>query len=177
MLVKGSTDRDLCEILNDVGLGYLLERFGSLDYNPAFGGGSTNVSNKTDETSNGAVLANGSAGSSISNETNGKGIVIDEVMVNGEIVKVYNSNSGSTDGKQTWSTLLSGGERQKLVFARVLFHAKHFVLLDEPTSAISYDFEDMLFELLKKRGFTLITVSHRDSLLRYHDYLLHLSAG
>ncbi|GME89853.1 unnamed protein product [Ambrosiozyma monospora] len=92
MLVKGSTDRDLCEILNDVGLGYLLERFGSLDYNPAFGGGSTNVSNKTDETSNGAVLANGSAGSSISNETNGKGIVIDEVMVNGEIVKEKDKN-------------------------------------------------------------------------------------
>jgi ATP-binding cassette subfamily D (ALD) long-chain fatty acid import protein len=62
-----------------------------------------------------------------------------------------------------------------LIFARVLFHAKKVVVLDEPTSAISYDFEDILFETLKKRGFTLVTISNRESLIKYHDYILKLN--
>ncbi|ODQ48271.1 hypothetical protein PICMEDRAFT_51536 [Pichia membranifaciens NRRL Y-2026] len=78
------------------------------------------------------------------------------------------------DGKTDWDSLLSGGERQKLIFARVLYHNKKLVVLDEPTSAISYDYEDILFDLLKTRGFTLITISNRESLIKYHDYILEL---
>ncbi|ODV86108.1 hypothetical protein CANARDRAFT_198085 [[Candida] arabinofermentans NRRL YB-2248] len=131
MLQKGITDDDLIEYLNEIGLGYLIDRFGSLDYSP-----------------------------SLSDESQLKDLLIDEVVVN--------------DGKKTWFSLLSGGERQKLIIARILFHNKKFIVLDEPTNAISYDSEDAIFEMLKKKGFTFITISHRDSLLKYHDYLLDL---
>ncbi|AOA64221.1 Peroxisomal ATP-binding cassette transporter complex (Pxa1p-Pxa2p) subunit [Komagataella phaffii CBS 7435] len=76
--------------------------------------------------------------------------------------------------KNSWFSLLSGGERQKMIIARVLFHNKTYVVLDEPTNAISYDMEDYLFKLLKKRGLTIITISHRSSLEKYHDYCLEL---
>ncbi|VEU23149.1 DEKNAAC104037 [Brettanomyces naardenensis] len=151
MLQKGFTDETIIGYMNEVGLGYLLERFGSLDYNP-----SADNSNKEDE----AELKNR---------------LIDEVVVNGKSVQVYDSNTGgSVDGKKSWFSLLSGGERQKVVFTRILFHNKPFVVMDEPTSAISYDYEDSLFEFLRKKNITLITITNRDSLMKYHDYLLEL---
>ncbi|ESX00802.1 hypothetical protein KL918_004420 [Ogataea parapolymorpha] len=141
MIEKGYTDHQLITYLNEVGLGYLLERFGNLDYHP--------------------------------NET--ATIMTDELIVNGKSVKIYNSNVGLGDGKKSWHTLLSGGERQKLIMARVLFHQKKFVILDEPTNAISYDYEDAIFEMMKAKKFTFITISHRETLIKYHDYVLRLN--
>ncbi|KAH3666264.1 hypothetical protein OGAPHI_004453 [Ogataea philodendri] len=143
MLEKGYSDEDLEGYLNDVGLGYLLDRFGSLDYHP--------------------------------NET--ATMLSDELIVNDKKVKIYNSNLGFGDGKKNWDTLLSGGERQKLIIARVLFHQKRFVILDEPTNAISYDYEDAIFEMMKAKKFTFITISHRETLIKYHDYLLQLNSA
>lgn len=140
MLQQGYTDDILIEYMREVGLGYLVDRYG-LDYNPA--GQPT--------------------------------VLIDEVVVNSKIVPVYDSNvGGPTDGKKTWLSLLSGGERQKLVFARILFHNKRYVVMDEPTSAISFDYEDILFDMMHKKGFTFITISNRESLLKYHNYLLEV---
>ncbi|QPG74193.1 hypothetical protein FOA43_001517 [Brettanomyces nanus] len=153
MLQKGFTDDDIIGYLNEVGLGYLLERFGSLDYNP----GIDTLGNEDED------------------EAKRKNRLIDEVVVNGVTIEVYDSNMGGlVEGKKTWFSLLSGGERQKIAFARILFHHKPFVVMDEPTSAISYDSEDMLFELMRKKSFTFITITNRDSLIKYHDYLLDL---
>lgn len=137
---RGDDDIKIKSVLKDVGLDYLVERFG-LDYNP-----------------------------------HGKGLFIEEYNINDRKFELFDSYvGGEIDGKTNWENLLSGGERQKLIFARILFHNKKFVVLDEPTSAISYDYEDILFDLLKKRGFTLITISNRESLIKYHDYILKLN--
>ncbi|GMM34395.1 ATP-binding cassette long-chain fatty acid transporter [Saccharomycopsis crataegensis] len=73
-----------------------------------------------------------------------------------------------------WSSVLSGGEKQRINIARVLFKSPTFVILDESTNAISTDIEDYLYDLLKTRGITFITLSHRPLLMKYHDYLIQI---
>lgn len=74
-----------------------------------------------------------------------------------------------------WKNVLSGGEKQRMNFARILFHKPRFVVLDEATNAISVDMEDYLFNVLKKYKFNFITISQRPSLIKYHDILLEIN--
>ncbi|CCE62758.1 hypothetical protein TPHA_0D01170 [Tetrapisispora phaffii CBS 4417] len=74
-----------------------------------------------------------------------------------------------------WKDVLSGGEKQRMNFARILFHKPRFVILDEATNAISVDMEDYLFKMLKKYRFNFISISQRPSLVKYHDLLLEIS--
>ena len=76
------------------------------------------------------------------------------------------------DIKKEWVDILSGGERQRITFARVFYHCPKFAILDECTSAVSADFEGVLYEYLLMRNITLLTISQRSSLFDYHDYLL-----
>ncbi|CCH46637.1 Lipid A export ATP-binding/permease protein msbA [Wickerhamomyces ciferrii] len=73
-----------------------------------------------------------------------------------------------------WKDVLSGGEKQRVQFARILFKNPKFVVLDEATNAISSDIEAYLFDLLRKKNFAFITLSHRPLLIKYHDYLLEI---
>jgi ABC-type uncharacterized transport system fused permease/ATPase subunit len=44
--------------------------------------------------------------------------------------------------------------------------------LDECTSAVSVDVEAALYTRAKDRGITLMTVSHRATLFKFHEYML-----
>lgn len=58
---------------------------------------------------------------------------------------------------------LSGGEKQRVLIARVLCQNTALMLLDEPTSALDYRHQQELMELLKlccKEGRTVIMVTH-----------------
>lgn len=81
---------------------------------------------------------------------------------------------GNFNVKKDWKDVFSGGEKQRISIARVLFKNPKFVILDESTNAVSTDVEDYLFELLQRKKITFITLSHRPLLMKYHDYLLEL---
>lgn len=57
--------------------------------------------------------------------------------------------------------VLSGGEKQRLVIARLLYHQPTFAILDECTSAVSHVIEAVLYKEMIEAGITLVTVSHR----------------
>ena len=61
---------------------------------------------------------------------------------------------------------LSGGERTRLVIARMLFDPPNFLVLDEPTNHLDLTTKDMLIEALREFEGTMIFVSHDRSFLR-----------
>lgn len=75
-----------------------------------------------------------------------------------------------------WQQRLSGGEQQRLAFARVLLHQPAFVFLDEATSAVDPETELMLYEALLASlpEAAVISIAHRESLAVYHDHVLHV---
>ncbi|KAL1891763.1 ATP-binding cassette long-chain fatty acid transporter pxa1 [Ceratocystis pirilliformis] len=84
---------------------------------------------------------------------------------------------GGWDTRKEWKDVLSGGEKQRMGFARVLYHEPKFAVIDEGTSAVSSDVEGLLYETCKEHGITLITISTRVSLKKYHTYNLVLGSG
>lgn len=84
---------------------------------------------------------------------------------------------GGFDTRKEWKDVLSGGEKQRMGIARLLYHEPRYAFIDEGTSAVSSDVEGLLYERAKEKGITLITISTRASLKRYHTFNLTLGLG
>lgn len=76
-----------------------------------------------------------------------------------------------------WQQKLSGGEQQRLAFARVLLHRPDFVFLDEATSALDLNTERMLYQSLIDQlpKSAVISIAHKASLAQFHDHTLDLA--
>jgi putative ATP-binding cassette transporter len=70
--------------------------------------------------------------------------------------------------------VLSVGEQQRMAFARVLLTRPRYVMLDEATSALDAANEAQLYEELRGASTTIVSVSHRSALLKYHHQVLEL---
>jgi ATP-binding cassette subfamily D (ALD) protein 3 len=75
---------------------------------------------------------------------------------------------------QNWSETLSGGEKQRLAMARLLYHRPAFAVLDECTSAVSADGELKLYRECVAAGITLLSIAHRPALKHFHKRVLHI---
>jgi putative ATP-binding cassette transporter len=74
-----------------------------------------------------------------------------------------------------WDQTLSGGEKQRLAFARILLHNPDIVVLDEATAALDPKSQLKLMELLVDReGMTLVSVGHRPELEAFHTRKIEL---
>lgn len=76
-----------------------------------------------------------------------------------------------------WSDLLSPGERQRIALARLFFKKPQFAVLDESTSALDVHVEEHVYAMCKKLNITLLSVGHRPTLMKYHNYLLKLDGS
>jgi vitamin B12/bleomycin/antimicrobial peptide transport system ATP-binding/permease protein len=75
------------------------------------------------------------------------------------------------DEEGPWDETLSGGEKQRLAFARILLHRPGIIVLDEATSALDPASQDKLMELLTKElgATTIVSVGHRPELEAFHN--------
>jgi putative ATP-binding cassette transporter len=72
---------------------------------------------------------------------------------------------------ENWAQVLSGGEQQRLAFARALLNKPDWLFLDEATAALPEEDQAALYRLLKERltATTLVSIGHRESLGAFHD--------
>jgi putative ATP-binding cassette transporter len=75
-----------------------------------------------------------------------------------------------------WEHVLSGGEKQRLAFARVLIHRPHTIVMDEATAALDSLSQERLMRLVLERlpEATIVSVGHRAELEAFHTRKLVL---
>jgi putative ATP-binding cassette transporter len=75
-----------------------------------------------------------------------------------------------------WDQVLSGGEKQRLAFARLLLDKPDIVVMDEATSALDTASQAKLMELIGKElpELAIISVGHRAELEQFHERKLNL---
>jgi ABC-type uncharacterized transport system fused permease/ATPase subunit len=76
------------------------------------------------------------------------------------------------DAVEDWYTMLSGGEKQRLGFARCFYNHPVFAVMDEATSALDEAMQQRCLRGCLARGITMVSVAHRPAVLAYHDQLL-----
>lgn len=76
------------------------------------------------------------------------------------------------DAEDEWRDVLSVGLQQRVAMARLFYHKPKYAILDECTSSVTLEVEREMYETAKGLGVTLMTVSHRRSLWRYHGWIL-----
>ncbi|RDW67471.1 ABC transporter ATP-binding protein [Aspergillus mulundensis] len=75
--------------------------------------------------------------------------------------------------------LLSGGEKQRLAFARAIVRDPRILILDEPTSALDKAAETHIQTVLERvsAGRTVIVIAHRLHTIKHADSIVVLSQG
>lgn len=81
---------------------------------------------------------------------------------------------GGFDVELDYSKVLSLGEQQRLAFARLLLGRPKYAILDEATSALDIENENNLYRQIDPAQTTLVSVSHRSTVLKYHSQVLEL---
>jgi putative ATP-binding cassette transporter len=80
------------------------------------------------------------------------------------------------DEEAPWDQTLSGGEKQRLAFARLLIVRPDIVVLDEATSALDSPSQEQLMRMISDQlpATTILSVGHRPELEAFHERKLML---
>jgi len=92
----------------------------------------------------------------------------DTVTINGKsrnIIGYLRDFLFTPDRARTPVKVLSGGERNRLLLARLFTKPSNFLVMDEPTNDLDIETQELLEELLMEYSGTLILVSHDRALL------------
>jgi energy-coupling factor transporter ATP-binding protein EcfA2 len=83
------------------------------------------------------------------------------------------------DDDAPWDQTLSGGEKQRLAFARLFLHRPDIVVLDEATAALDPASQDRLMALISQElaHATVLSIGHRPELARFHQRKIVLRRG
>ena len=75
------------------------------------------------------------------------------------------------DDDSNWPQRLSGGEQQRVAFARALLAKPDWIFLDEATASLDPEAEAQLYRVLKQRlpATTVVSIAHRPSVVAFHD--------
>ncbi len=80
------------------------------------------------------------------------------------------------DKPADWADILSGGEQQRLGFARLLYHRPVFAVMDEATSALDEALQERCLRACNAAQITMINVAHRSSVIGFHERILSFVA-
>ena len=99
----------------------------------------------------------------------------------GELARELLNKVGLSERTGHYPSQLSGGEQQRVALARAFANRPEVLFADEPTGNLDEETGrrviDLLFELNRESGTTLIIVSHDLQLARRCDHILQLKGG
>ena len=79
----------------------------------------------------------------------------------------------------SWGQRLSGGEQQRLSFARAFLLRPDWLFLDEATASLDPEAEEELHARLMRTlpTLTMLSIAHRPAVARFHDRVLRMEDG
>ncbi len=86
---------------------------------------------------------------------------------------------GRLDEEERWDHILSGGEQQRVAFARTLIHKPDWIFMDEATSALDEAGQENVMNLLLEKlpDTAVVSIGHRPGLELFHTRELELEPG
>ena len=95
--------------------------------------------------------------------------------VNSPLLSEEDGPASTTDAVFDWHNILSSGEKQKIAIARILYNQPKILFVDECTSSMDEEEEDLIYHLLTQQIPTIISVGHRTTIKKFHTHELHIN--
>lgn len=98
-----------------------------------------------------------------------------------EMAMEYLDKLGLSDWAGHYPNEMSGGQKQRVAIARALITKPQIILADEPTGALdsktSVEVMQLLADLNKDEGITIIVVTHESGVANFTNKIVHIKDG